>query len=1045
MTKGYIAGIPGTGGGGGGTGTPDNTTEGRIPVKQSGDFNDSAISQDTSNVIFDLPILAPSIDVLPGTVTIGSKSLKDAGENFTTTNKTDGDIFYPVWINDTIGIPKARATVGVRQVEDIELSKVDIRINPIWSYQTTADARIVDVTFEVDTTITNVIGEVYRNGVAFYRAELGTLAANVESQILLDSSTNNTFSDAFGGITYEFRLTSVDGDVRAKGSNPNLRPFFKVGFFDFVDNRVTIQSETNQRQIIRSGVKGNFSVAFTGGNTQLSITADDASGSFLVYFDGNIDIDNLDGNPVLVPDQVVDISNTPLSRWYWQVNTAGVIQNALTKASILNPGVVHLFEMTGDSNTFGQPGLGIPTSLLVNPRVTWSDMTLQSTLEAAGTAVDDLTIASTDDATMGINTTSFLMIANGLNYENSKLSPHALAVAGQDPQSWTYIDSSITTIPPINADVLLDATQWDNNGSLDPVGNNEATVQGVIVNNGNFIIMRGEILFANYDDALLNMDSVEFVIPDVIFNGVLVAKIALKGNATDSADPQEVTIRNLPSASGGTAGTDLFVTSSLIAPAFTDARFFSELGLADTQGFVITTSAPATVTIVNESVFGVPQDVHKLLDNGGGIATVSRVLTPAQWINIFNLDASYGGIIRLDSVDGDEGAFWGLGCLAADSPDASPDKRRFGLNFKKSLTTNELRVFGTDGNTLDIDVAGTSFDEYNAITLKITRGTPPTAEVFVNGVLIGSMTFNVHTGGTATECAWSSGSSGGVDRVTYMSNFGITIYESENDFVVGDSELNVDIAKTVIPPGLRDYTITLAENISGSAIGNAFEIVALNDGGTVTVNNENPANPQALFNGLKEVVVAINGVLITSGVNSVEGGNVYDFSLPPLQLQGDGNISLYNPISKMLIGSTVVDGTGSKLQVTGDVSIDDVVVNTTDNITIFYEGVLTAQFSLLETRNGVSLRYFGADKELVSINAALGTPDSGAFKGSMFLRVNGTQMSTNTTMSGASNVIANVPVNNAPFFLSNGDTIDIDYSDGDNVDALNLMVYLEVR
>ncbi|MCJ8292877.1 MAG: hypothetical protein MJK15_00590 [Colwellia sp.] len=856
--------------------------DGEIPQASGNGLIASSMTEDATDIISEKPLGAPSLDVLPGTVSIGPHALKSGGQTFTFTNTIDQEAFEPVWIDQATGVPFARKPVGNELTFPFETSKADIIINPIWDVTPTFNQRTVAVTFETDTTITNVIGQVFTGGQLFYQAELGTLAANVETEILLDPTTDNVPVDVFVGPTYEFRLISADGDVRAKGSTTNALPFFTLKSFAFADNQVTIHDEADQRQIIRSGVKGNFSVAMINSNTQIQITADDASGSFEVFFIGNQDTDDLTGTSVLVPDVTFDINNAPVDRYFIHATPTGSVGSSGSKQSITNPNAIHLFEFVADVGVFGQPGTGFPSSLNINPRITWSDMTFQTTLEAAGTVIEDLIVSSTDDATMGISTTSFLMVANGINYKNSKLSPHSLAVSGQDPQSWTYIDSSLVTVPPINTDVLLDATQWDNNGVLTAVGNNEATVQGVLVNNGNFIIMRGDVLFANYDDALLNMDSVEFDIPDVISGAVLVTRIVLKGNATDSADTQEVTIRNLPSSTGGTASTDLFVTQSLTAPTFEDARFFSELGLADTQTppWNIIQSGSATVTIVSESVMGIIQDVHKLSDNtSGGIATVLFPLTAQNWTDIFNLDASYGGVIRLDSTNGDEGCFWGLGCTSADSPDASPDKRRFGLNFKKSLTTNELRIFATDGNTLDVDVPGTSFDAYNEIVVKITRGTPPTAEVFVNGSLQGTMDFLAHVGGTATDCSWSSGSTGGTDRITYVSNYGVTIYTSQNNFIVGDSALSVNVARLLLPPGNRDYTVSVSENVTGAALGKSFQFTGLNIGGSITANNENPANPKALFNGLKSITIPVTEILDITGVNSVDGGNVYNFKL----------------------------------------------------------------------------------------------------------------------------------------------------------------------
>ena len=223
---------------GGGGGTTDNTTEGFIPVKQSGAFNNSAVSEDAININVTKPIIAPSITVDPGTADIGSQSLKAAGENFTTTNKADNDTFYPVWIMDGENIPSGRVTLGIEQELTQEASKADILINPSWQSNPIVDWRVVKLTFEVDTTITNVIFKVDKNGEKFYQAEIGTLNANTQTTIDLRTEVNTTFADAFVGDVYTASLSSVDGDVRAKGSTANALPYFKIGYFYFVDNRI---------------------------------------------------------------------------------------------------------------------------------------------------------------------------------------------------------------------------------------------------------------------------------------------------------------------------------------------------------------------------------------------------------------------------------------------------------------------------------------------------------------------------------------------------------------------------------------------------------------------------------------------------------------------------------------------------------------------------------------------------------------------------------------------------------------------------------------
>ena len=104
-----------------------------------------------------------------------------------------------------------------------------------------------------------------------------------------------------------------------------------------------------------------------------------------------------------------------------------------------------------------------------------------------------------------------------------------------------------------------------------------------------------------------------------------------------------------------------------------------------------------------------------------------------------------------------------------------------------------------------------------------------------------------------------------------MTDFGVTIYTSDNVILIGDDELQVDQARILLPPGNRDYTFIFKEDITGSAIGSQFEFTGLNTGGTFTATNENPSNPKALFNGFPAVTIPTTGAPVL-GVQSVEGG-----------------------------------------------------------------------------------------------------------------------------------------------------------------------------
>lgn len=1020
--------------------SPDNTTEGNIPVKQSGALEDSAISEDATNVNVTKPIIAPSITVDPGTVHVGAHALSSGGENFNFTNEADNDTFYPTWIKDGENIPLARVTTGTEQELTQEASKADILINPSWQSDPLVDWRVIKLTFEVDTTITNVIFKVEKNGLPFWEAKIGTLPANVETTADLRAIVDTAFVDAFAGDVYIVSISSPDGDVRAKGSTANLLPFFKVGYFEIIDRPLLMEVNQDGRQIIRSGVKGDFSIASQAVDTEVAVTADVGS-SFIVHFNLNPIIDNEDGFDLVVPDTVVAVTNSPTGEKYFvSINSSGTFFTELTKVSQASIDRVHLYDYVALNGTL------FPTSLCLNPYLSYTDRTLSAILESDGERVNGMNIESIDDATLGIKTANFEAIANSINYVNSKISPHIKPIAGKDPLNWTYLLQTNTPPPPIGADVLLDPTLWDNAGVATAVGANNATVQLVMLFGDDFGILRGQTLFANYDDALLNINTTDFVIPPALFDAIEVGRVVLKGDATDSADTDEVTIQSGIGSSSGGAVSSGFVTRSLIAPAFFDARFFGELGLPDTQTptWALTATSTATITVESGTVRGVPQDVIKFFDNGGGIASALLALDAQDITDFFTWDASFSGDIRLDPVNGDEGCFIGIGSLGADSPDMPVDKRRFGLNLKKSLTTNELRIFGTDGNALDVDVPGTVFSDYNEVVVKVTRGTPPAAQVYVNGLLQGTLSYNVHTGGNATDITISSGSSGGTDRVFYVANYGITIYKSDNAITVGDAQLNVDSADSVFPPGLRDYTISFSESITGSAVGNKFNVVALNNGGVLTVNNANPANPKALFNGLNEINVSVNGVLNTSGVNGSDGGNSYDFQLAPLAVAGNGDVTLYNPAFRVLLGSTVDDGTGSKVQITGGLSNDSIEIGS-DTSNLIYEGVLLTSSDLFTSRIGVSTRYYGPRKRVVTVANAQGSGDTGASKGSMAFTINSVAVTVDQAFGGAANLPLNVALLDSETFLNDGDSYDVSFTQGTNADAVNLIVYLELK
>ncbi len=337
----------------------------------------------------------------------------------------------------------------------------------------------------------------------------------------------------------------------------------------------------------------------------------------------------------------------------------------------------------------------------------------------------------------------------------------------------------------------------------------------------------------------------------------------------------------------------------------TDARFFGEAGVPNDQaGWVDTATAPATITINTQEVFDQTKDVVKHFDDGSGATNSDFALSAQNWVDINTFGASYGGVSRLDTVDGANGFFTGLQANAAENPLATGN-RRYGVIFADSggflqatpIGGVAVVMNGTAGNPKVL------FDEWFKWEIVIPVGLGAAA-FFINGILTTSApTFDVNAGGLGTRATVGSGSSGGVDRVTYHSDFGVTVYEDAATKTFSVAAMQSTIAQIVIPPGRRDYIITVPDG-NPRKVGDILSFTRRNVGGTVTLKAQNTAAPQALFGGLNEVTRTIFSAGDVTLVNTLENGNVYDAGIPPVQL--DSVTPLFVSTADATVGNTTV-------------------------------------------------------------------------------------------------------------------------------------------
>ncbi len=342
-----------------------------------------------------------------------------------------------------------------------------------------------------------------------------------------------------------------------------------------------------------------------------------------------------------------------------------------------------------------------------------------------------------------------------------------------------------------------------------------------------------------------------------------------------------------------------------------NARFFGELGLPDLQTWTIFVTGSATVDLIPDIVFGEAKDVVKINDNvADGLVIIAKALTANDWLDIEEFGASYGGVSRLDTDDGINGFFSGLQANSAENP-LGTGNRRYGLYFQSDGGYLQADVLG--GLTITFDgLSGRDlilFDEWFKweIVIPINLGL---GVLFVNGKETTAVPFYVNSGGLGTQVLVSSGSTGGIDRISYHDNFGVTIYKESPNKILSIENMATDKITIITPRGQRDYIIILPDD-NPRGIGDGLDILANNIGGSVTLRSEDLNASQVLFNGFHLISIDITQNKEVQFTNTVESGNVYQ---APTALSRDfSRLISYLPIASPYTTPSLSAGVPTKL------------------------------------------------------------------------------------------------------------------------------------
>jgi len=317
---------------------------------------------------------------------------------------------------------------------------------------------------------------------------------------------------------------------------------------------------------------------------------------------------------------------------------------------------------------------------------------------------------------------------------------------------------------------------------------------------------------------------------------------------------------------GQTAAQDAFTS--------TNARFFGELGQPSTQGWTESATGSSTIDLVDENVFGVVKQVVRANDNvSDGLIKITIALTAQNWIDINDFGASYSGISRLDTDDGSLGFFSGLQADAAENPLATGN-RRYGFNFLDDAGNLKVAEADAGGTSITFDGTGGNplilFDDWFSWECNVPVGLGA-AQFYINGILTTfAPTFLINTGGLGTTIILGSGSTSGVDRITYHDNFGATIFEESSTKILTAVDLALDIVEVFVPEGTVDYTITLPTGVTRTQ--GARIVVFTEDVATITFNSQ---DEKSLFNGLTMLVLSVDKQQILTLTNLVDNSNIY--------------------------------------------------------------------------------------------------------------------------------------------------------------------------
>jgi len=140
----------------------------------------------------------------------------------------------------------------------------------------------------------------------------------------------------------------------------------------------------------------------------------------------------------------------------------------------------------------------------------------------------------------------------GINIMSNPQDPNTVDLPLQNPVDFFEVKQDNVVI---GTDTLLDPTTYDNAGVITTVpANNDATIQYIyLFADGTIGILKGQEYFENLSQAIDAAGSEVFTVPSILESAILLARIVMRKDSSDTLDGTEVRI--IPSGVAAAGGT----------------------------------------------------------------------------------------------------------------------------------------------------------------------------------------------------------------------------------------------------------------------------------------------------------------------------------------------------------------------------------------------------------------------------------------------------------------------------------------------------------